>query len=85
LVAPRLRTVGKSQVKIARSQIDALTALDRTASTWAATRRAREWIRINARSTNRIGPGPLSKVVPLDPWGHPYVYAGPGTHNNDIA
>ena len=27
---------------------------------------------------------PYKKAVPLDPWGHPYVYASPGTHNNDI-
>jgi general secretion pathway protein G len=25
----------------------------------------------------------LKKEVPLDPWGNPYVYAEPGTHNND--
>ena len=26
----------------------------------------------------------LKKDVPMDPWGHPYVYAAPGTHNNDF-
>ena len=26
----------------------------------------------------------LPKDVPLDPWGHPYVYAQPGAHQNDF-
>ncbi len=25
----------------------------------------------------------LKKDVPLDPWGHPYVYVAPGLHNQD--
>ena len=26
----------------------------------------------------------LKKAVPPDPWGHPYVYVQPGTHQNDF-
>ena len=26
----------------------------------------------------------LKKEVPKDPWGRPYVYVQPGTHNNDF-
>lgn len=26
----------------------------------------------------------LDKAVPLDPWGHPYVYRFPGTHGGDF-
>ena len=33
--------------------------------------------------TNWEGPY-LKKDVPLDPWGHPYVYGQPGTHQNDF-
>ncbi len=25
----------------------------------------------------------LKKKAPLDPWGHPYAYSSPGTHNSD--
>lgn len=27
--------------------------------------------------------GPYLKKLPLDPWGHPYVYKYPGAHNTD--
>jgi len=29
------------------------------------------------------GPYLKKKKIPKDPWGQPYVYAGPGTHNTD--
>ncbi len=32
--------------------------------------------------TNWHGPY-LKKKLPLDPWGHTYVYTSPGAHNND--
>ncbi len=32
---------------------------------------------------NWNGPYLKKKKVPLDPWGQPYVYASPGTHNSD--
>jgi general secretion pathway protein G len=36
-----------------------------------------------ANEPNWAGPY-LKKDVPRDPWGHPYVYLAPGTHNNDF-
>ncbi len=33
-------------------------------------------------ATNWNGPY-LKKKMPVDPWGHPFVYTSPGTHNND--
>jgi len=36
-----------------------------------------------AAMTNWEGPY-LKKAVPLDPWGHPYVYGQPGSHGNDF-
>jgi general secretion pathway protein G len=87
-VAPRyFAQVGKSQVKAARAQIDALgKALDTyrldvghlptTEQGLAALNTAPQG------EQNWAGPY-LSKDVPLDPWGNPYVYAQPGTHNND--
>ena len=88
-VAPRyFAQVGKSQVKAARAQIDALDkALDQyridvghlptTEQGLAALNTAPQG------EQNWAGPY-LKKDVPLDPWGNPYVYAEPGTHNNDF-
>lgn len=87
-VAPRyFAQVGKSQVKAARAQIDALDkALEQyridvghlpTSEQGLAALNAQP-----AGEQNWAGPY-LKKDVPLDPWGAPYVYAEPGTHNND--
>jgi general secretion pathway protein G len=88
-VAPRyFAQVGKSQVKAARAQIDALDkALDQyridvghlptTEQGLAALNTAPQG------EQNWAGPY-LKKEVPPDPWGNPYVYVEPGTHNNDF-
>lgn len=87
-VAPRyFAQVGKSQVKAARAQIDALDkALEAyridvghlpTSEQGLAALNTQP-----AGEQNWAGPY-LKKEVPLDPWGRPYVYAEPGTHNND--
>ena len=87
-VAPRyFAQVGKSQVKTARAQIDALgKALEAyridvghlpTSEQGLAALQAQP-----PGEQNWQGPY-LMKEVPLDPWGAPYVYASPGTHNND--
>jgi general secretion pathway protein G len=87
-VAPRyFAQVGKSQVKAARAQIDALDkALEQyrmdvghlpTASQGLAA--------LNTRpqgEQNWSGPY-LKKSLPLDPWGNAYGYAEPGTHDNE--
>src|SRR5258708_1823979 len=89
LVAPRyFAQVGKSRVKAARAQIDALDKaleqyrldvgrLPTTEEGLAALNSAPQGV------TNWEGPY-LKKDVPLDPWGHPYVYAQPGAHQNDF-
>jgi len=89
LVAPRyFAQVGKSQVKIARSQIDALEkALDQyriDMGRYPTTEEGLDSL-VSAPLNELNWAGPyLKKSVPPDPWGHPYVYASPGTHNNDI-
>jgi len=88
-VAPRyFAQVGKSRVKAAHAQIDALD-------------KALEQFRLDVgrlptgdeghpgRNSPPSGvpnwEGPyLKTAVPLDPWGHAYVYAQPGTHQNDF-
>jgi general secretion pathway protein G len=88
-VAPRyFAQVGKSQVKAARAQIDALgKALDQyridvghlptTEQGLAALNTAPQG------EQNWAGPY-LTKEVPVDPWGNHYIYVEPGTHNNDF-
>ena len=88
-VAPRyFAQVGKSRVKAARAQIDALDKaleafrldvgrLPTTEEGLAALNAAPQGV------TNWGGPY-LKKDVPLDPWGHAYVYGQPGTHQNDF-
>src|ERR1700756_1687324 len=80
LVAPRyFAQVGKSQVKIARSQIDALEkALDQyriDLGRYPTTEEGLDSL-VSAPLNEPNWAGPyLKKAVPLDPWGHPYVYA----------
>ena len=88
-VAPRyFAQVGKSRVKAARAQIDALDKaleqyrldvghLPTTSEGLAALNQAPQAV------TNWEGPY-LKKDVPLDPWGHAYIYVQPGTHQNDF-
>src|ERR1700716_3680798 len=88
-VAPRyFSQVGKSRVKAARAQIDALDkALDQFRIDVGRLPTTEEGLAaLNtapAGMQNWEGPY-LKKAVPPDPWGHPYVYLEPGTHQNDF-
>jgi general secretion pathway protein G len=87
-VAPRyFAQVGKSQVKAARAQIDALDkALEQyRIDVGHLPTTEQGLVALNTQPSgeqNWAGPY-LKKEVPLDPWGAPYVYGEPGTHNND--
>jgi general secretion pathway protein G len=88
-VAPRyFSQVGKSQVKAARAQID---ALDKAVEAFRLDMNRLPTTEEGLAALNVAPPnepdwaGPyLKKEVPRDPWGHPYVYVAPGTHNNDF-
>ncbi len=88
-VAPRyFAQVGKSQVKAARAQIDALDkALEQyriDVGHLPTTEQGLAALNVNPPGEqNWTGPY-LKKEVPLDPWGNAYNYAAPGTHNNDF-
>lgn len=82
-VAPRyFAQVGKSEVKIAKAQIDALEkALDQYRLDTHRYPSAEQGL--EALVTKPLGEanwnGPyLKKAVPPDPWGKPYVYRIPG-------
>ncbi len=82
-VAPRyFAQVGKSEVKVARAQIDALEqALDQyrlDTRRYPSTEQGLEALVTKpVGETNWSGPY-LKKAVPPDPWGRPYVYRIPG-------
>lgn len=82
-VGPRYFTqIGKSQVKTARAQIDALEkALDQYRLDTGHYPTAEQGLSaLVARPANEVRwDGPyLKKALPLDPWGNPYVYRIPG-------
>jgi general secretion pathway protein G len=76
--------VGKSEIKTARAQIDALEkALDQyrldTGHYPGQEFGLNALVTKPASETKWDGPY-LKKAVPLDPWGNPYVYTIPGQH-----
>jgi general secretion pathway protein G len=82
-VAPRyFAQVGKSEVKVAKAQIDSLEkALDQykldTHRYPSAEHGLAALVTRPASEPNWAGPY-LKKAVPNDPWGNPYVYRNPG-------
>ena len=86
-VAPRyFAQVGKSQVKVAKAQIDALDkALDQfrlDVGRYPTTEEGLQAL-VAAPSNEPAWSGPyLKKGVPADPWGRPYLYAQPGSHGD---
>jgi general secretion pathway protein G len=88
-VAPRyFEQVEKARVKTAHGQIDALDkALEQFRLDVGRLPTSEEGLAaLNAAPSgvnNWEGPY-LKKAVPLDPWGHPYVYVQPGAHQNDF-
>ena len=89
LVAPRyFAQVGKSQVKVARAQIDSLDkALDQFRLDVGRYPTSEEGLQslVVQPSGEQKWAGPyLKKGVPADPWGRPYVYEQPGTHTGDF-
>jgi general secretion pathway protein G len=86
-VAPRFFTqVGKSEVKVAQAQIDALEkALHQyrlDAGRYPTTEQGLEaLVKRPANAPKWQGPY-LAKAVPLDPWGKAYQYRSPGEHGD---
>ena len=88
-VAPRyFSQVGKSRVKAASAQIDALDkALEQFRIDVGRLPTTEEGLAaLNVAPTGLASwEGPyLKKAVPMDPWGRPYLYVQPGTHQNDF-
>ena len=84
-VAPKyFSQIGKSEVKVARAQIDALEkALDQyRIDTGRYPTTEQGLAALIRRPTNEpkwAGPY-LKKEVPADPWGKPFIFRSPGEH-----
>jgi general secretion pathway protein G len=76
--------VGKSEVKTARAQINALEkALDQyrlDTGHYPSTEQGLAVLASKPSGETRWGGPYLQKAVPLDPWGKPYQYKSPGEH-----
>jgi general secretion pathway protein G len=84
LVGPRyFAQLGKSQATIAHAQIDVLTkAVDTFRLDVGRYPTAEEGLSslfVKPANADRWSGPYLKKEVPLDPWGHAYVYQVPGT------
>jgi general secretion pathway protein G len=84
-VAPRyFGQIGKSEVKAARAQIDALEkALDTyrlDVGQYPTSEQGLAALQASPGGESRWQGPYLKKAVPSDPWGHPYVYKAPGEH-----
>jgi general secretion pathway protein G len=86
-VAPRyFSQVGKSEVQVAKAQID---AFDKALDVYRLDNRhypsteqgLRALIEKPAGEASWKGPY-LKKAIPLDPWGNPFVYRQPGTKSD---
>ncbi|MEK7668872.1 MAG: type II secretion system major pseudopilin GspG [Gemmatimonadota bacterium] len=89
LVGPLVfRNVGDAKVSAAKAQIELCAlALDQYRldnDYYPSTAQGLEalWTRPSGEPAPRNWRGPyLRKPIPLDPWGHPYVYVSPGVRN----
>lgn len=84
-VGPRyFAQLGKSEVKAARAQIDGLAkALDQfrlDSGHYPNTEQGLASLVERPATEPRWGGPYLTKAVPLDPWGNPYVFIMPGEH-----
>ena len=86
-VAPRyFSQIGKSEVKVARAQIDALEKALETyrvdVGRYPTTEQGLEALMKAPPSVPKWQGPYLKKAVPPDPWGKPYLYKIPGEHGD---
>ncbi|RTL33454.1 MAG: type II secretion system protein GspG [Burkholderiales bacterium] len=78
--------IGKSEVKAARAQVDALSkALDQyrlDVGRYPSTEQGLAALVLKPADEPRWGGPYLSKALPKDPWGNDYQYRSPGDHGD---
>ena len=85
LVGPALfKNVGKGRVTAAKSQIEsfmtALGAYKLDTGTYPSTEMGLQALRVKPESVGQWAGPYLPQDIPMDPWGHPYLYKYPGDH-----
>jgi general secretion pathway protein G len=78
--------IGKAEIKMAQSQIDALEKalhqLRLDVGSYPSTEQGLTAL-VASPDNNKKWQGPyLSKKLPPDPWGRPYIYKYPGEHSD---
>lgn len=78
--------IGKSEVKTTRTQIVAfeksLEQYRLDVGTYPSTEQGLAALVVKPANVAKWDGPYLAKSVPLDPWGHAYVYKSPGTHGD---
>lgn len=87
LVAPKMfGKVGQSKQGAARTQISLFeTALDTyrlDTGQYPTTAQGLNALRVRPDGVEKWDGPYLPRAVPLDPWGHPYIYECPGQHGD---
>jgi len=85
LVAPKMfGKLEKSKTKIAQAQMSLFeTALDSyrlDVGYYPTTEQGLQALRTKPNGVAKWDGPYLPKDIPLDPWGHPYIYSSPGEH-----
>ena len=88
LVAPGMfKTGDKAKAVAARVQINnfeqALTQYKLNTGLFPTTEQGLEALRTKPANVNQWDGPYLRKEIPVDPWGHPYVYKFPGEHGDE--
>ena len=88
IVGPRvLGQADKARKTAARSQIDSfMTALGTyklDTGTFPTTDQGLEALRIKPDGVEQWAGPYVPKEIPMDPWGHPYLYKFPGDHGDE--
>jgi general secretion pathway protein G len=88
LVAPNMFKQGdKAKAVAARVQINnfeqALTQYKMNTGLFPTTEQGLEALRTKPANVNQWDGPYLRKEIPLDPWGHPYLYKFPGEHGDE--
>ena len=78
--------IGKSEVKVARAQIDSFgKSLDQyrlDTGHYPTTEQGLAALNTRPQNEPKWGGPYLSKATPADPWGKPYLYKQPGEHGD---
>ena len=78
--------IGKSEVKTAKAQIvafeKALQQYRVDVGRYPSTEQGLQSLLTKPSNVSKWDGPYLEKALPMDPWGHPYVYASPGEHGD---